>query len=186
MRETIAVNGKILSAVSMTGQLQGNARLCRDRQAVRIVNEQDAGHIPVQGHLPQDRSEPLHIRRIVIMDAHDLQSVENDFFVLEHADSGLPDGIEIFRGAGELLVVARDEVSAQRRGKFSPGFGQPREVHGGPVIQVARDEQHVRMQLRKFPDDAAEKAGVSHVAEMQIADQGGCAARARQPEDWAA
>ena len=121
------------------------------------------------------------LRRIVIMDAHDLQSIENNFFVFEHADSGLPDGIEIFRGAGELLVVAGDEVRAQRRGKFSPGFGQPREIHGGPVKHVARDKQHVRAQLRKFPDDAAEKAGVSHVAEMQVAHEGGGAAA---PGGW--
>jgi len=134
--------------MGVTGQLQGDARLGRNRQAVRIVNEQNARDTRVQGRPPQDRSKPFHISRIVIVDAHNLQSVENDFFVLDRADSGPPDGIEISRGAGELLVVAGDKVCAQRRGKFSLGFGELLQVHGCSVIHVARYKQHVRMQLQ--------------------------------------
>ena len=96
----------------MAGKLQGDPSFRSGRQAMGIVNEQDAGHLRVDGRLAKDRPEPFHLRCVTIVDADDLQSIENNFFVFENANTGLADGIEISGWAGKLIMITGDEVRA--------------------------------------------------------------------------
>ena len=57
--------------------------------------------------------------------------------------------VRIFLAAGELFVVASDEIGAQRNGKLRPGFGEPIEIRACAVEYVAWDEDDVRPQARK-------------------------------------
>ena len=115
------------------------------------------------------------MRGIMVVNARDLQPADHHFFIFQHADAGLPDGIEEFCGACELLVIAGDEVRAQGSAKLAPGLDQLRKIHGRAVKQIACDKQDIGMQVRKFANDASKKSGVSHVSEMQVADQSGAA-----------
>jgi len=70
-------------------ELQGDACFGRERQAVRVVNEQDTGSVSINRGLAQNRAEFPHIRSVTIVNAYNLQSVYDDFFVLENANSRL-------------------------------------------------------------------------------------------------
>lgn len=101
-----------LAEVRMTGKLQGDPGFRSGRQAMGIVNEQDAGHLRVDGRLAKDRPEPFRLRCITIVDADDLQSIENNFFVFENANTRLADSIEISGWVSELIMITGDEIRA--------------------------------------------------------------------------
>ncbi len=65
----------------MPGKLQGNPRFLGDEEVARLVDQQYAGPLTVQRGLLQKRPESRTGHRIPIMHAHNLQTVQDDYFV---------------------------------------------------------------------------------------------------------
>ena len=104
---------KNLAAVGVAGELERDALLLWNGQAVRHVGEQDAGAGAVEIGVGEDRAEALGIRGVVVRDAEDLEAVEIDGFVVEDTDAGIANGAQVAVGVGEFVVVAGDEVGTE-------------------------------------------------------------------------
>jgi len=77
--------------------------------------KQDAGPATVQRSASQDRPEALGVTRIAVMYADNLEAIDGHLLVVQHADAGAFDGLEVFRGVRELFVVTGHEIGAERR-----------------------------------------------------------------------
>src|SRR5205807_4159210 len=105
------------------------------------------------------------------MYAHDLQTIDHNFLVLQHTHAGISNCIQIGRAVPELFVIARDEICTPGSRTIFPGLGKNGSVNFGPVVQVARDENDVRLEACKLGDDAPHESESIHVAEVNVGNQ---------------
>src|SRR5258708_2052436 len=85
-----------LAPVRVPGKLQGDALLFRDLQLIGSVREQNAGALGVERSLPQNGAESLGMNKSAMVHADQVQAVKGYLFVVQHANTGRPDGIEVF------------------------------------------------------------------------------------------
>ena len=111
------------------------------------------------------------MRRIPVRDTNNLQTVHFHLLIAEHADSGRRNGIQIFAVVPKLLMISSDEIHAVRRHELAQRLrGSPR-VDGRPVIQISSDKNRVWLFLHNLRNHTPQKTAVSHVSQVQIADQ---------------
>src|SRR5215471_8834847 len=118
----------------------------------------------------------LVVGGMAIGNADNLQTVEFDLFVDKNVNAGLGDSAEVLGVVAELLVISGDEEGAEWRPQLTQRLGGARGVDGGAVVEVAGDKDGVGAVAHYQGRNAAKKAAVAHVAEMQIADESGFAA----------
>src|SRR5579863_3438197 len=75
------------------------------------------------------------------------------------------------RVTGKPIVISRDKICAQWRGKTGPRFGQAIEISGRAIIEIAADEHDIGLQAGKHANDAPNKSAVPHVPQVSIAYQ---------------
>ena len=85
-----------LTPVRVPGKLQGDALLFRDLQLIWSVREQNAGAFGVERSLPQNGAESLGMNKSAMVHTDQVQAVKQYFFVVQHTNTGRPNGIEIF------------------------------------------------------------------------------------------
>src|SRR5579862_1330680 len=104
-----------LAAVGVARKLKRDARSFGDVQRVRGMRKQDARASRVNGGALKDGWEARPIIRLSIVDADELQSINLDFFVVQHVDAGASHSVQIFSAVREFLVIAGDEIGSVRR-----------------------------------------------------------------------
>src|SRR5579862_847409 len=152
----------------MAVDLEADARFGGDGGLIGRVSEQDAGGVAIDLGVLQDAAQALGAVRVAKMDADELQAVEDDFFVVEHADAGGGDGVEILGVVGELFVITGNIESAMRCAKTAQGRGELADVGVRAVIEIAGDEDKVGLQACYAVNDAPRKTGSAHVAEVSV------------------
>src|SRR5208282_805111 len=162
-----------LAGVRVPRKLQADFFLGGDWQGARLVSEQDAGAIRVEMGVAEDRAEMLGVHRVAMVHADKLQTVDDNFFVVQHAHAGIADGFEVLRLIAELLVVPGNKVGAERRRELFERRGEVTSVGGGTVVEVAADQDDVRRETRQHGDEALREAMAADVAEVCVRDQSG-------------
>ena len=84
--------------MGVAGELEEDAALFGNGKAVGNVGEEDAGAGGIQVGVGQNGTEAFGVGGIVIGDAENLEAVEINGFVMEDADTGFADGVEILGG----------------------------------------------------------------------------------------
>ena len=114
--------------MGVAGELEAEAGLLHRRQARGCVIQQDRRPLAIEMHAVERGFHAQRRGGAVIEDARHLHAVNGDKFVAEDADSGAGDGLNILRGIGKLLVVARGKVDAERRRKLLERRHEPVEM----------------------------------------------------------
>ena len=143
--------------------------------------EQDAwlGEVGVQALKRGAHCEDL--RGLVIGDAEDGQSVDDDLFVIQNADAGVDECFKVVGQVSVFIVVAGCEVDAEGRGQFTEGSGHSDAVGLYAVKEVTGDEGNVWMKTVGEAHDSTAEGESVDVAEMQVAkENGGAAAPGRR------
>src|SRR4029077_8653791 len=91
----------------------------------------------------EHRTEMLGMRRVVIMNADELQTIDLNFFLVENPNPGAPDGVKISRGIAESLMISEHEIFSQRRRKRSPRFGKAIERSCGAIVKISGQENKI-------------------------------------------
>src|SRR5579872_1784520 len=153
---------------------------------MRLVREQNTRAIARYPNAIKHRAQPAGTRAAIV-DSHNLQSVDNGFFVVQYLDTCVFHRIEILAGIVEFLVVAGHKVDAERRLDFLPRSNNRLGIDLAAVIEVSGDEDNVRLKRLQLAYNTAHESGAVYVAEMQIADLYGDASlprlgQIRQPD----
>src|SRR5579872_899877 len=110
--------------MSMAAKLERDSRFLSNRQPVGSMHEEDARTLAGDGRTSQERAKARGIDGFAPVHSEDLQTVEVDFFVIQDANAGAGDRLQILRGIREFLVVAGDKKCTERRGKRGPRLRQ--------------------------------------------------------------
>ena len=78
-----------LADVGVPGKLEGESGLLGYFGAIGGVRQEDAGAVAVQSNAFEDGTEMRAVGGVAIRHADELQSVDVDFFVAEHANARL-------------------------------------------------------------------------------------------------
>ena len=115
---------KILPAVRVPRKLQADLFFRRDGQMMRRVRQKNARDIRIDFGVAQDGAVMLWLHRVMMMDADELQAIDHNLFVVEHAHARVLHGIEIFRVVAKLLVISGNEIRPERRRNLMPRRGE--------------------------------------------------------------
>src|SRR5215472_3011928 len=128
---------------------------------------------------------------VAIVNAHHLQAVDLNFFVVQLAHAGrnqwpviLGIPVELVVVAGDVIDPVRDHRWRVRRCQLDPGLRQLFKITGGSVVQIAGKENDVRLESGKYSYHAPDEPAVSYVTEMRVADQSSCAASPMFRQVW--
>lgn len=92
--------------------------------------------------------------------------------VLQRGQTELADVVDPLAGAGEVLVVAGDEVRAEARAEQAQRFGGGAEVVDAAVDEVADDGDEVGLRAVDRVDDALGVGPAEDRSEVDVADDG--------------
>src|SRR5262245_9743384 len=119
----------------------------------RGVKQEDARPAWVDGCVAEDGAVSVRMRGIAVVNTDQLQSVDLNLLVVEFADPSVNQRLVIFSLAVELFVVAGNVVDpvrnhrwGMRRREFPPGLSEFFKVAGRTVVEIAGQEDDVRLQ----------------------------------------
>jgi len=167
---------KKLAAVSVTRELEAEARLLHDGQSGGSVVEEDGGLGAVEMQAVKDRFHLDDVGGVVVEHAGDLKTVDRDFLVGEDADAGACDGFKVLGCVVKLLVVAGGEINAEGRGERSEGLEQTFDVGFCAVKEVTGKEDNIWLETSGCGREALAEMCTINGAEVQIAEQNSAAA----------
>jgi len=130
-----------------------------------------AGAGLVDGSPIEVRGERTSMCRVAERNADDLQSVEIDFLISQHPNSGLFDRPQIAGIVAKLLVIPSDKIDTMSRPELSQRRSGGGCVNRSAIVEIARNEYDVGAFIHDLCDDAFQKSAVVNVPEVQVADQ---------------
>src|SRR3984957_2272678 len=110
-------------------------------------------------------------RRVPVRHSNNLQTVNFHLLIDEHAHPCCRNGTQIVAVIPELLVVSRDKINAVRRHELAQRLRCSPDVDGGAVIQIASNKNRVRLLLQNLRNHPPQKTAVSHMPQVQVADE---------------
>src|ERR1700722_2554712 len=110
-------------------------------------------------------------RRVPVRHSNNLQTVNFHLLIDEHAPPGCRNGMQIFAVIPELLVVSRDKINAVRRHELAQRLRCSPDVDGRAVLQIAGNKNRVRLFLQNLRNHPPQKTAVSHMPQVQVADE---------------
>src|SRR5579871_437271 len=117
------------------------------------------------------RGEDAMLRGVTVRNANDLQAINFDLFIGEHANARCGNGIQVFAVVAELFVIAGDEVDATRGSELGERLRRTVCVDRGAVVKIAADEDRVGRFFENFGNQAAKEISVANVTEVEIGDE---------------
>ena len=143
------------------------------------MQQQNAGASAIKVQALQDRAVLVGIDCVTIVHADELQAIDLNFFIVQHANASPQQRRQIFRVTVKLFMISRNVINAQRcrlrgRNQVVPRLGKLFEIGGNAVIEIARDENDVILQREQLVHHAAHKAAIAHMPKMEIANQRCC------------
>ncbi len=163
----------------MPGYLQGDPGSLRDLRMVGRMGQQNTGAIAIQPNTPEHRSKVAIMRRVAVRNTNNLQTVHFDLFIAEHPDSGSRDGMQIFTVIPKLLMISGNEIHPLWRDEFAQWLRCSLRIDSRPVVQITSNKNRVRLFLQNLRNHASQETAVSHMAQVQVADQSSSSAAPR-------
>src|ERR1700686_5884031 len=137
------------------------------------MREQNACLIPIEAGPLQYCAEAIGVYRTVVMYAHNLQAIEEHFFVVQHMDTRAAHCIEVVRRVRKFFVVSGHEIGSDSCGELFPWCSELVRIHLGSVVQVTGDEDNVRSQPLDHSDNAPHESDSVDGAKMDVGDERG-------------
>src|SRR5579871_5295393 len=109
------------------------------------------------------------MRRCGIADASNNHSIHYDALIVDDVKACAPQNCAELLRVAELLMVAGDEVDAERRSKLEKWGRNLVRIHSRSIEEIAGHEDDVRTQLPRHCRDAPRETRSVNVAQMQIA-----------------
>src|SRR5256885_17218420 len=114
-----------LPPMRVPGKLQGDALLFRDLQLIGSVREQNAGALGVERCFPQNGAESVGMNESTMVHTDEVHAIKGYLFVVQYANTGSADRVEVFRVVREFFVIPCNEKRAQRWRQVNPRLGHP-------------------------------------------------------------
>lgn len=161
--------------MGVAGELKGNSSGFRNLGMIWRMSQKDAGAAAIHADVLKNGSEVAILRGVAIRNTNDLETVGVNFFVAENANTRGFDSAKILAVVAKLLVIPGDKINALGRGETAERLGGATSIDGRAVVKIAGNENGVGFLFQNLCDHAPEKTSVAHVAEVNVADEGGFA-----------